>query len=316
MHFGSELQKVYEPIIPSLLSVEREIEKRLSSNYAPSLHQFISRGKRLRPASVLFGAKSFWKNDDGAVLLATSIELIHASSLIHDDIVDEAHFRREEEAINFKYGNSMAVLIGDYVFTKALLTANELGRSDILSTLMEAVISMVEGEFQEEHLPVEERLKEEIYLGIISKKTASLFRASFGAGGMWKGWESSDLKKLFKSGYEFGLAYQIIDDCVDLFSEKDGDLNQQKVTLPAIFALKKKPELLKYLEKGINLAKLKREIMDLGGLIYAFERAGEYIEMGMKTIDNFSDEEVKKAIGNFFHYLDTKKEKAMKEITI
>jgi len=314
MQFDPDLEKVYEPIIPSLLSVEREIRKRLSSNYTPPLHRFISRGKRLRPASVLFGAKSFWKNDDGAVLLATSVELIHASSLIHDDIVDEAHFRRDEEAINFKYGNSMAVLIGDYVFTKALLTANELGRTDILHALMDAVINMVEGEFQEEHLSIEERLREETYLEIIAKKTASLFKASFGVGGMWKGWKSTDLKKLFKAGYEFGVAYQIIDDCIDLFNETDGDLTQQKVTLPTIYAIKRKPNLISYLEKGINLVKLKKEIISLGGLFYAFKRAEDYIRMGIQTIANFSDKEVRKTLDNFFLYLRAKKENAKKGI--
>jgi len=314
MHFGEELEKVYEPIIPSLLSVEKEIKKRLSSNYAPPIHQFISRGKRLRPASVLFGAKSFWRNDDGAVLLATSVELIHASSLIHDDIVDEAHFRRDEEAINFKYGNSMAVLAGDYVFTKALLTANELGRSDILNALMEAVINMVEGEFQEEHLPLEDRLREEIYIDIISKKTASLFKASFGVGGMWRGWEYNDLEKLFKAGYEFGVAYQIIDDCIDLFSEEDGDLHQQKLTLPTIFTFRKRPKLIEHLERK-DIKELKDEILSHGGLLYAFKRAEDYINLGMNTISDFSDKEVREAISNFFLYLRKRKENVEKEVT-
>ena len=313
MKIDKFLQRVYEPILPSLHKVEEEIVNRLSIDYDFPLKKYISMGKRLRPASLLFMARAYTGLERGAIILATAIELIHASSLIHDDIVDEAQYRRDNLALNYRFGNSVAVLAGDFVFSRAIMATNELRNPDIMDVFLSSVLVMVEGEFLEEILKLEDRLKEEFYYKIIYKKTASLFEASFKLGTLWRGMSSEVQEVARKLGYNFGMAYQIIDDCEDLFSDTDSDINLEKITLPVIGALLNSNNH-REISLKMNLDALKKFVLENDGYEYALGKAKRFLQKGLDLLDKFPERDVVENIENFFRYLDYKREEVLKNV--
>ncbi len=313
MKVDKVLEQVYEPILPSLKRVEEEIVERLTIDYDFPLKKYISMGKRLRPAALLFMARAYSGLERGAIILATAIELIHASSLIHDDIVDEAQFRRDNLALNYRFGNSVAVLAGDFVFSRAIMATNELRNPDIMDVFLSSVLIMVEGEFLEEILKFEDRLKEEFYYKVIYKKTASLFEASFKLGALWRKMNGETLELAKKIGYNFGMAYQVIDDCEDLFSDTDSDISLEKITLPVIGALLNSSDHKK-ITLDMELEELKKFVFENKGFDYALKKASDFIEEGKNLIRELPDPDVIENLSNFFDYLDYKREKVLESI--
>ena len=307
------LEQVYEPILPSLHKVEEEIVNRLSIDYDFPLKKYISMGKRLRPASLLFMARAYTGLERGAIILATAIELIHASSLIHDDIVDEAQFRRDNLALNYRFGNSVAVLAGDFVFSRAIMATNELRNPDIMDVFLSSVLVMVEGEFLEEILKFEDRLKEDFYYKVIYKKTASLFEASFKLGALWRGMNSEVQETARKLGYNFGMAYQIIDDCEDLFSDTDSDISLEKITLPVIGALINSSNHHE-ISLDMELEELKRFVIENDGYEYALGKAKVFLDNGIKLLEKLPDRDVVENLENFYNYLNYKREEVLKGV--
>ncbi len=314
MKVDEKLAQVYEPILPSLEKVEEEILKRLTIDYDFPLKKYIAMGKRLRPASLLFMARAYSGFERDAIVLATAIELVHASSLIHDDIVDEAQYRRDNLALNYRFGNSVAVLAGDFVFSRAIMATNELRNPDIMDVFLSSVLVMVEGEFLEEILKFEDRLKEDFYYKVIYKKTASLFEASFTLGALWRGLDKEMLDVARKIGYNFGMAYQIIDDCEDLFSDTDSDIDLEKITLPVIGALINSDDHVK-ISLDMGLDELRKFVFDNKGYDYALKKSRFFIETGKKLVDKLPDPDVIENLGKFFDYLDYKREKVLENVT-
>lgn len=270
------LETVYAPVWAALRQVDAEIMTIVDSPFPIPLERFFQGGKRLRPAAVLFAANAYDENATKAIRAAAVVELVHASSLIHDDIVDQAIFRREVEALNFSHGESVAVLAGDYVFVRALRGAYSLGIPPIVEELLIVVQDMVVGEFWEELSTREQNFTESMYFKIIEKKTASLFAGALKIGGLVRGAPREELEKLAQTGYQYGMAFQILDDCVDLFDEEDADAPKGRWSLPAL-----------YLEKAgvINLAHLDMSLSHLreltqrhGAFAYTLEVAHDYTE--------------------------------------
>ncbi len=313
MKVDKVLEQVYEPILPSLKRVEEEIVERLTIDYDFPLKKYITMGKRLRPAALLFMARAYSGLERGAIILATAIELIHASSLIHDDIVDEAQFRRDNLALNYRFGNSVAVLAGDFVFSRAIMATNELRNPDIMDVFLSSVLIMVEGEFLEEILRFEDRLKEEFYYRVIYKKTASLFEASFKLGALWRKMNRDTQELARKIGYNFGMAYQVIDDCEDLFSDTDSDISLEKITLPVIGALLNSNDH-REITLDMELEELKRFVFENRGFDYALKKASNFIEEGKSLVRELPDPDVVENLSNFFDYLDHKREKVLESI--
>lgn len=314
MKVDKKLAQVYEPILPSLEKVEEEILERLTIDYDFPLKKYIAMGKRLRPASLLFMARAYSGLERDAIVLATAVELVHASSLIHDDIVDEAQFRRDNLALNYRFGNSVAVLAGDFVFSRAIMAANELRNPDIMDVFLSSVLIMVEGEFLEEILKFEDRLKEDYYYKVIYKKTASIFEASFTLGALWRRLKNEMLDTARKIGYNFGMAYQIIDDCEDLFSDTDSDIDLEKITLPVIGALINSDYHVK-ISLDMGLEELRKFVFDNKGYDYALKKSNFFIETGKKLVEKLPDPDVIENLRKFFDYLDYKREKVLEIVT-
>ncbi|MCS7245537.1 MAG: polyprenyl synthetase family protein [candidate division WOR-3 bacterium] len=208
--------------------------------------EFILMGKRLRALAYMIVVKNYNLLNDMTLNLAISVELLHASSLIHDDIIDNENIRRDYPTVNKLYGNSVAVLSGDYVFIKSLEFVKNYGNSLVLDEFIRTSKNMIRGELYEELLSKEDKLLKKNYFDIIKNKTASLFEYSFSSSAIVV---NQDIDKFRDFGSLLGVAYQIIDDCEDFFI----DIKRGKISLPLIFAFEEYKEVLNYIEDEVKL---------------------------------------------------------------
>lgn len=315
-----QLSEIYKPIQRDLDSVEDVLRACLATEdtlvYQVSRYLLGVSGKRLRPALVLLSSKIGGKEEEKVIYLATAIELIHAASLIHDDVIDKADLRREKATVNSRWGNEFSVLFGDYVYSKAFSLLARMESSEILSSLSRATSIMCEGEM----IQIAERynwdLSEEEYLSIIGKKTASLFSASCELGAVLGGADSENVHALSRYGSDFGIAFQIVDDCSDITGkERDlgkslgSDLKGGKVTLPMISLLNLVPEGEKGKVKSLlqpdggsaSQAQIKEMMQKYKAIPYSLNRAREYIARAKEDLDLLGGSVLKE---HFLHLAD------------
>ena len=295
--------------------VERELYEAFNGRfpdklYRASEHLISAGGKRIRPVLVILSAKAF---DDSKAIdyispVAVAVELIHTATLIHDDIIDSAEKRRNIETVNKKFGNELAILAGDLLFSKAfeLIGSHEI--NEISRIIGKACEELAQGETLEiEHIG-NTYITEEVYLEIIEKKTASLFRACAESGALLGGAKRKEAKALGNFGYYLGISFQLIDDILDITGdEKLGkpigkDVEQRKVTLAMIHAMKnsdKGEELRKMIEKGEvengSIKDLFEMLSSSGSIDYVFRRA-EYFANKAKNELKIKDSDAKKAL--------------------
>src|SRR5262249_16421877 len=172
-------------------------------------------GKRIRPALLLLSAKLFGYQGDGAVKLATVVEIIHTATLVHDDIIDEAQIRRGRPAANTQWGNAKCVLAGDWLYMQAFKIAVQERNFRILDVLIELTHQMVEAELLTMEKPGK-LISNQEHLDLISRKTACLFSVCMRVGGILGQATAEQEEKLGQYGRNLGLAFQIVDDVLDL----------------------------------------------------------------------------------------------------
>jgi octaprenyl-diphosphate synthase len=234
------LEQVFKFLGKELYLLENELKKRLLSftENRIDLHNvfnyfFEIRGKRLRPILVLLSAglvrelnskqnEKTYEIKDVEIELAAALELIHTSSLIHDDIVDESSHRRGQITLNHRFNNKVAVLAGDLLFTHAFLIMNKLKQSRISAILTEAVEKMCKSEINEIISPF---TNFEQYINYLNDKTASLMSACCRSGAIIVGADEKIVSALGEFGTNFGIAYQLIDDYLDDEQPKNFDIN-------------------------------------------------------------------------------------------
>jgi octaprenyl-diphosphate synthase len=201
------------------------------------------KGKLMRPILVLLVAKCYGMVKDSTYHLASAVELLHQGSLIHDDVVDESDKRRGKKSANAVYDNKMAVLLGDFIVSMALIqitaTAN-IKSVDALSTL---IGTLSEGEITQLNALDNTTLSEDLYFDIISKKTAILFSSCTSLSALLNGASEAEIEGFRQFGHVAGLCFQIMDDILDYHDSSEtgkpsgNDLKEGKFTLPAIYAL-------------------------------------------------------------------------------
>jgi len=246
------LRQIYEPIADDLKLVEGLLASSISESndhYGPVMRSLLveSPGKRIRPALVFLSeraasaGRSSTCDRRGLIEIATAVELIHIASLIHDDVLDGATMRHSRPTINARYGDDVSIVLGDYIYSKAFQLIGNCGNTDIFACMSEAIHSMCQGELMHVCQRRNLDLSKDSYIVIAKKKTASLFAASCHAGTII-GNHSRDLQTALKEfGLNFGVAFQIVDDCRDVISE-EGELGKQPgqdvitgdVTLPLL----------------------------------------------------------------------------------
>src|SRR5438094_8228188 len=239
--------EVFELLRDDLAAIEREFGRDTVSGVRAitEIGEYLRAGggKRLRPALLLLSCKLMNYSGQGAIKLGAVVEIVHTATLVHDDIIDEALTRRGRPSANTKWGNSKCVLAGDWLYMQAFKVALEEQNVRVLDLLIGLTQQMVEGELMQM-----ERLGHIIsqaeHLDLIYRKTACLFSVSMKLGAVLGRASDADEDRLGEYGRNLGLAFQIVDDVLDLTASEDvlgkpvaSDLREGKVTLPVIHAL-------------------------------------------------------------------------------
>ncbi len=268
-------------------------------------------GKRIRPALLLLSAKLFDYRGRGAVRLGAVVEIIHTATLVHDDIIDEAETRRGRPAANTQWGNSKCVLAGDWLYMQAFKVALQERNFRILDTLIDLTQQMVEGEL----LQIEKQgklISLDEYFDLIFRKTACLFSVCMRMGAILGGATAEQEENLAQYGRDLGMAFQIVDDVLDLTASEDvlgkpvaSDLREGKVTMAVIHSLERCTESERRLianvveERAVN-GETHAEVLDIlnryGSLDAAHDCALRYAELARNAICNFPDGEIKRAL--------------------
>ncbi len=268
-------------------------------------------GKRIRPALLFLSAKLFDYPGRGAVRLGAVVEIIHTATLVHDDIIDEASTRRGRPAANTQWGNSKCVLAGDWLYMQAFKIAVEERNFRILDTLIELTQQMVEGELlQMEKLGKLITLDE--YFDLIYRKTACLFSVCMRLGAILGGASAEQEAALGKYGHDLGMAFQIVDDVLDLTASEDvlgkpvaSDLREGKATMAVIHALERctaqeQAKIEAVLRDRAFNGTTHTDILEIlrryASLEAASTRAAEYAESARRAICTFPDSDIKRAL--------------------
>src|SRR5665213_178488 len=268
-------------------------------------------GKRIRPALLLLSAKLFDYRGRGAVRLGAVVEIIHTATLVHDDIIDEAEIRRGRPAANTQWGNSKCVLAGDWLYMQAFRVALEERNFRVLDLLISLTQQMVEGEL----LQMERQgsaLNEQEYYELIYRKTACLFRVSMQLGCVLGGASQPVEEMLGNYGRNLGLAFQIVDDVLDLTASEQvlgkptaSDLREGKATLAVVHALQngapgERADILAVIEdQSFDRVSHERILSILhrnGSLDYAMQAAYEHAEAARKNLSVLAESEFKRAL--------------------
>src|SRR6202011_4753735 len=268
-------------------------------------------GKRIRPALLLLSSKLFNYEGRGAIRLGAVVEIIHTATLVHDDIIDEAQTRRGRPAANTQWGNSKCVLAGDWLYMQAFKIAVQERNFRILDTLIELTQQMVEGELlQMEKLGKLITLDE--HFDLIFRKTACLFSVCMRLGAILGGASAAQEGALGRYGHDLGMAFQIVDDVLDLTASEDvlgkpvaSDLREGKATMAVIHAVEHcTPEerfkietvLLHGAFNGVTHAEILDILQRYGSLDAATNHATQYAESARRAICHFPDSENKRAL--------------------
>lgn len=288
----------------------KEIEENLLRELNPKVKLVLetgryiveSGGKRLRPLFTVLTCGMCGGNPQDAMPLGVGLEYIHVASLLHDDVVDGAETRRGKRSANLVFGNGVAVLTGDYMYAKSLHLFASYGNIDMIRLVSQTVMDMAEGQVLEIS-KVGDVISEEEYFQIIDGKTAVLFGACFGVGGMkggCKNWE-----KLYEAGLRMGRAFQLIDDALDyegdprkLGKPVGNDLREGKCTYPLISVMDKlnEGEVKKVLRGLKDPEDLRLKVIELGGVRNTKERAKQEIEKAKSLLSEFPDNPYKEEI--------------------
>ena len=244
----SALEELSGILKPDMLEVNKLIMARMESSVPliPQLAGYLiaSGGKRIRPLLTLAATRLFDAQTPRPYALAAAVEFIHTATLLHDDVVDESDLRRGKASANNIFGNQSAVLVGDFLFSRAFELMVEDGSLEVLRILSHASAVITEGEVLQ--LSIQNKLDTTLdqYLQVIGAKTAALFAAACEIGPVIAG-QSPDMQKALRDyGYNLGMAFQIADDILDYSADQEtlgktvgDDFREGKMTLPVICAL-------------------------------------------------------------------------------
>ena len=294
-----------------------DIEKALSDNLNPYLdlvsevagHLLFSGGKRLRPLLMVLSARLCGYTGNYEKTFSTALEYLHTATLLHDDLVDEATLRRGQKVAHLNWGNSITVLVGDYLLARALSISAGTGRLRVVQILAELTENMSQGEVHQLMRKGDINLKEEEYLEVIRRKTAMLFEAACRVSAIIADAPHESEKALAEYGYNLGIAFQMADDLFDYtlttsdFGKEVGaDLREGKLTLPVIYALKKataddKELMTKIIQDqdfSIEDFKTLNELLDKhGGLAYTHKVAAAYVDKAKQALAIFESSQPK-----------------------
>lgn len=286
---------IVDPIRDELEAFEQALEETVRSS-VPLIDQAMAhilshQGKRVRPVLVLLCSHLDGRTPTGHIESAVAVELLHTATLVHDDVVDESDTRRGAPTLNAIWNNKISILVGDYMFAKALQMALKAGKPGVLQVISDVSQRMSEGELRQLRNGGPDPFDVNEYFRVIGDKTASLFAASCKLGGIAASLDDGVLKRLEQLGENIGLAFQIADDVLDYVgsTERMGkplgqDLREGKVTLPLLKAFEAASEderrlVIDYLNGGASertLEQVLEIVRNRGGASAALEEAAQF----------------------------------------
>jgi octaprenyl-diphosphate synthase len=274
------------------------------------------KGKQMRPMFVLLCSRLGGEINERSYRAALFVEILHTSSLIHDDLVDDSTERRGAFSINALWNNRVAVLAGDNLFTKSILLLLTNGDLQTLKIYSDAIGKIIEGELVQMEKSRKLNLKEDVYFDIIKGKTATLLAACCAAGAASTFHDNSQIEKMYQFGEMLGIAFQLKDDLLDYGSADIGkptgnDIKEKKISLPLIYTLRTCGAALR--SKILHIIRHQgenRELVDFviaavvsaGGIAYAEEKMRTYREEALKILHTFPDSAIRAALEELVFY--------------
>jgi octaprenyl-diphosphate synthase len=248
VHSGRNLAELLEPIASELPRVEEALACQVQG-FDHRLGEYVQyvlggTGKRLRPSLALLAGGATGRLAEEHITLAVIVELIHVATLVHDDVLDDAVMRHRLPTSNSRWGNEISVLLGDCLFAHALRLAAGYPTTEVCRKVSEATNTVCSGEILQTQRRFNLDLTLDQYLNIINMKTGALFAVSCELGAILNGASPIVVKSLYEFGANLGIAYQIYDDCVDIFGQErqagkslGTDVKKGKLTLPFLLLL-------------------------------------------------------------------------------
>ena len=298
------LSTILSPIKSDLLAVNEVIRASLYSE-VPLVNQVAGHiiqggGKRLRPSTLLLVGGLFGPIRKEHHELAAVIEFIHTATLLHDDVVDQSTKRRNHKTANTIFGNAASVLVGDFIYSRAFQMMVKINHMKVMEVLANTTNTIAEGEVLQLLNIHNASIKDEDYLKVVYYKTAKLFESAAELGAIIGGAHDNDIKALAQFGKHMGIAFQLIDDVLDLSGNPEeigknlgDDLAEGKPTLPLLYAMKKgsddqKNIIRAAIENGglTELESVLKAVKDTKALEYVKQLAKEEIEKGEKLIQH------------------------------
>lgn len=299
-----------------LRKVEREIELELigAIGVVHTIGKYLNSngGKRLRPILVLLSSKIAGNTNDSSMRLAAVVEMIHAATLVHDDIIDVADTRRGKPSANVVWGNHTCVLAGDWLYMQAFQMALRERNFRLLDILISLTQMMVEGELLQLQRIGKIDVTEADYMELVDRKTASLFSACARLGATVAGGNDDVEARLGDFAWNLGMAFQLVDDILDFTAREKvlgkpvgNDLREGKVTLPLIYALEGsdgagRTMVEKVLREGRYESVKAHEVLEFihreQGIKRAFEKAQTFSDRARTILQTFSDSPYQRAL--------------------
>ncbi|MCX5906593.1 MAG: polyprenyl synthetase family protein [Deltaproteobacteria bacterium] len=277
-----------------------------------SRYLIASGGKRFRPMLVVLGAKLCGYQGPRTVPLASAIEFIHTATLLHDDVVDSAFMRRGIASANTVWGNGASVLVGDFLYCKSFSIIVQDGNLRVLEVISTTTTLMAEGEVMQWMKKGNPETHEGDYFFVVTHKTARLISAACRIGAILGGVAPEQEKALADFGLQLGIAFQLVDDALDYSADEEvfgkaigKDLEEGKITLPLIYALKTAPPdgqkriaaVIRDPERSPeDLAFVMKAVQGCGAVPYTTQRAAEFVSKARAALSSFPPTPEKEAL--------------------
>jgi octaprenyl-diphosphate synthase len=319
----SRLEDLYQVIFPYLLQTERTLQDVATrgKGLIPEIVRYVVQagGKRLRPAMVVLSAQVGGAQTDDAITVGASAELIHLATLIHDDIVDRATLRHQKPTAAVEFGDEVAILLGDYLYVEAFSLLSGINDPFLVDLFARSTRTMCQGEINQVKRRFQLDLTLSEYLSFIDHKTATLMGTCMRAGARLARLSADQATALGHYGWNLGMAFQIIDDTLDLIGEEEvtgktlrTDLANGKLTLPLIYLRDKlspadRETFMSYLKSPDgNVSKIVTWLKEAGAIQEGLRHASNFAHQARTSLQNFPSSTPKETLIAIADYIVTR----------
>ena len=309
-------KEIFDLIHDDLVRVEKEIslDAVASVDVVTQIGQYLqeSGGKRLRPTLLLLASKLIGDGGDSAIHLGAVVEIVHAATLVHDDVIDDARTRRGRPSANIRWGNHTSVLAGDWLYMEAFQVALRERNFHVLDLLIGLTQMMVEGELLQLERIGRIEVTEADCMELVDRKTACLFSVCAKLGALVAGADSSTEERLGDYAWNLGMAFQLVDDLLDFTAREKvlgkpvgNDLREGKVTLPLVYALEQaSPDERRRVETilrernydRVPFSQVLAMVEHYQGIVRVKERAQAFTEKARAIINEFPESPYQRAL--------------------